>query len=58
MLKTRLAAIAILGLTVLPVRADESQKTGWPLTEAERTHVLKPEHERRPGSDEKKHLRA
>ena len=38
------------------VCADEPQKTGWPLTEAERAYVLKPEHERRPGSDEKKHL--
>ncbi|WP_309715058.1 GDSL-type esterase/lipase family protein [Armatimonas sp.] len=38
------------------VHADEPQKTGWPLTEAERAYVLKPEHERRPGAGEKKHL--
>ena len=53
----RLEALACLTLIYVgTVRADEPQKTGWPLTEAERTYVLKPEHERRPGSDEKKHL--
>ena len=34
----------------------EPQKTGWPLTEEERAYVLKPEHERRPGSEAQKHL--
>jgi len=51
-----IATIAILGLIALSVRADEPQKTGWPLTEAERAYILKPEYERRPGADEKKHL--
>lgn len=36
----------------------EPQPTGWPLTAEERVYVLKPEHERRPGSDVKKHLPA
>ena len=34
----------------------EPQKTGWPLTPDEEAYVLKPEHERRPGSERKKHL--
>ncbi len=29
----------------------EPQRFGWPLTEAEREFVLKPEHVRRPGSE-------
>ena len=33
-----------------PYSTAEPQKTGWPLTEAEGKYVLKPEHERRPGS--------
>jgi platelet-activating factor acetylhydrolase IB subunit beta/gamma len=53
-----IATLAILGLIPLPGRADEPQKTGWPLTEAERAYVLKPEYERRPGADEQKHLPA
>jgi acetyl esterase/lipase/lysophospholipase L1-like esterase len=36
----------------------EPRKTGWPLAEDERAYVLKPEHERRPGLEEKKHLPA
>ena len=39
-----------------PYNTPEPQKTGWPLTEEERAYVLKPEHERRPGADQKKHL--
>jgi lysophospholipase L1-like esterase len=39
-----------------PYTTSEPQKTGWPLTEEERAYVLKPEHERRPGADQKKHL--
>jgi hypothetical protein len=39
-----------------PWKTAEPQKTGWPLTEEERKFVLKPEHERRPGSESKKHL--
>ena len=34
-----------------PYTTPEPQKTGWPLTEEERAYVLKPEHERRPGSE-------
>jgi lysophospholipase L1-like esterase len=41
-----------------PWKTAEPQKTGWPLTEEERKFVLKPEHERRPGSESKKHLPA
>ena len=37
---------AVFLLAGLAVHADEPQKTGWPLTEAERAYVLKPEHER------------
>ena len=36
----------------------EPQKTGWPLTDDERAYVLKPEFERRPGAEQKKHLPA
>ena len=36
----------------------EPQKTGWPLTEEERAYVMKPEFERRPGSESGKHLPA
>lgn len=41
-----------------PYTTAEPQKTGWPLTEEERKYVLTPEHERRPGSEQKKHLPA
>lgn len=34
----------------------EPQISGWPLTEAERNFVLKPEHDRRPGRESNKHL--
>jgi lysophospholipase L1-like esterase len=33
----------------------EPQKSGWPLSEAERAYVLKPEHERRPGRELNQH---
>jgi len=36
----------------------ELQKTGWPLTDAEKAYVLKPEHERRPGVEQQKYLPA
>jgi beta-glucosidase len=36
-------------------RCAETPAGGWPLTEAETTYVLRPEHERRPGVAEKKH---
>lgn len=39
-----------------PLETAEPQKTGWPLTAEERAYVLKPEHERRPGAEQQKHL--
>jgi platelet-activating factor acetylhydrolase IB subunit beta/gamma len=36
-------------------RCAETPAGGWPLNEAETTHVLRPEHERRPGVAAKKH---
>jgi lysophospholipase L1-like esterase len=35
---------------------DEPKKTGWPLDEAERKYILRPEYERRPGSEQMKYL--
>jgi platelet-activating factor acetylhydrolase IB subunit beta/gamma len=35
--------------------AMDPQQTGWPLTDDERAYVLKPEHERRPGSEATQH---
>ncbi len=56
--------LTVLGIGVLarthandpPYKTPEPQPSGWPLTEDERKFVLKPEHERRPGSEVKKHL--
>lgn len=40
-----------------PLEPAEPQKTGWPLTPEERAYVVeKPEHERRPGREQNKHL--
>jgi beta-glucosidase len=39
-----------------PYQTVEPQKSGWPPSEEERSYVLKPEHERRPGSESGKHL--
>jgi lysophospholipase L1-like esterase len=39
-------------------RTAEPQKSGWPLTDEERAYVLKAEYERRPGSEQQKHLPA
>ena len=39
-----------------PHKTAEPQPTGWPLSEEEKTHILKAEHERRPGSESTKHL--
>jgi beta-glucosidase len=36
----------------------EPQLTGWPLTDAEKDYVLKPEYERRPGREANKHTPA
>lgn len=41
-----------------PYPTAEPQKTGWPLTDEETRYVLKPEHARRPGSEQNKHLPA
>ena len=49
MLNRIFVTAAVFLLAGLAVHADEPQKTGWLLTEAERAYVLKPEHERRPG---------
>lgn len=44
--------LAAPGRTQDPPRRDvEPQTSGWPLTDAERAYVLRPEHERRPGSE-------
>ena len=40
-----------------PYQTNESQKSGWPLTPEERAFIVeKPEFERRPGKEAKKHL--
>ena len=63
MTNTPLTIAITLSLATLAARAidypyatAEPQKTGWPLTEEERAYVLKPEYERRPGSEAQKHL--
>ncbi len=50
--------LPIVGAAALeyPCKTAEPQKSGWPLTDAERTYVLKSEHERRPGSEAQKYL--
>ncbi len=39
-----------------PYQTDEPQKSGWPLRDDELAYVLRPEHDRRPGREAKKHL--
>jgi hypothetical protein len=39
-----------------PSATGEPQASGWPLTDAERAFVLRPEHERRPGAAQNQHL--
>lgn len=39
-----------------PTTTGEPQTFGWPLSEAERAFVLRPEHERRPGAQQSQHL--
>ncbi len=41
-----------------PYKSAEPQKSGWPLTDEEKTYVMKAEYERRPGSEMQKHLPA
>ena len=50
-----LAPLAALAFEC-PYTKDEPQKSGWPLSDEERAYVLKPEYERRPGSEAQKHL--
>ncbi|RFC48756.1 MAG: beta-glucosidase [Verrucomicrobia bacterium] len=57
LLGASLASATALALEYPHVTA-EPQKAGWPLTEEERTYVLKAEYERRPGSESGKHLPA
>lgn len=57
LLGASLASATALALEYPHVTA-EPQKVGWPLTEEERTYVLKAEYERRPGSESGKHLPA
>ena len=58
-----LVAVSLLALLAGRGLADDyaykpcdPQPSGWPLTEDERKFVLKPEYERRPGSEATKHL--
>ncbi|MCC6508873.1 MAG: hypothetical protein IT423_07185 [Pirellulaceae bacterium] len=57
-----LISIVLATQTVLaidyPYPTAEPQKTGWPLNDAERAYVLRPEHDRRPGREANKHLPA
>ena len=53
-----LASLTAVQALDYPYATAEPQKSGWPITDEERTYVLKPEHERRPGSEQKKHLPA
>jgi hypothetical protein len=53
-----LVSPAMLHAVDYPCTTAEPQKTGWPLTEEDKQYVLKPEHERRPGAEQKKHLPA
>jgi platelet-activating factor acetylhydrolase IB subunit beta/gamma len=39
-----------------PASTGEPQPSGWPISEAERAFVLRPEHERRPGAEKNQHL--
>lgn len=52
------AATGQTSAIVYPHVSAEPQKTGWPLNAEERAYVLKPEYERRPGSESMKHLPA
>lgn len=58
------ALLVVLGVSAVaqafeyPYVTAEPQKTGWPLTEEEEKYILSPEHERRPGREQNKHLPA
>lgn len=59
---TAMCSAAVLARATLaidyPYPSADPQKSGWPLTAAERAYVLQPEYERRPGRDANKHLPA
>jgi len=55
LLLTTLTVISAKALDYPHITA-EPQKNGWPLSAEERAYVLKPEFERRPGSEQHKHL--
>jgi hypothetical protein len=62
-MKHPLALLAALLLALLAALAFElsihqgrAAEVGWPLSDEERAYVLKPEYERRPGSEAQKHL--
>ena len=50
-----LVLLIVVGCFPWTGRCAEPPAVGWPLSEAETTYVLRPEHERRPGVAEKKH---
>jgi platelet-activating factor acetylhydrolase IB subunit beta/gamma len=64
MTKSAISLVAVVILWPLtasaidyPYETAEPQKTGWPLTPAERSYVVdKPEYDRRPGREANKHL--
>ncbi len=54
-MKPTLVLLIVVGCFPLAGTCAEPPSIGWPLSEAETTYVLRPEHERRPGVAEKKH---
>jgi platelet-activating factor acetylhydrolase IB subunit beta/gamma len=50
-----LVLLILVGYFPLAGRCAEPPAVGWPLSEAETNYVLRPERERRPGVEEKKH---
>jgi lysophospholipase L1-like esterase len=54
-MKPTLVLLIVVGCFPLAGTCAEPPAVGWPLSEAETTYVLRPEHERRPGVAEKKH---
>ena len=47
--------MAWAAVVLVTCAAAEPQPSGWPLTEEERSYVLRPEHERRPGREANQH---
>ena len=54
-MKPTLVLFIVVSCFPLAGRCAETPAVGWPLSEAETTYVLRPEHERRPGVAGKKH---